>query len=351
VSVRARAWLVLVCGVLAGCAALPWPSGRARSAAERLGGEWLDLRGSVHVHTRASHDSHGRIGSLIDAARAAGVRWIALTEHTRHPRFAPARGQIEGVTLIPGWEISAGGGSILALGVEETRDLPRDPPALIAGIHARGGAAFIGHIERSSLVDPAHYPELGADGLELFNLHAATSEAPLRLALAELLLPARFALRALRAAPQRNLERWAELPGARAIVGGVDAHQKFRVLGPLGGTLDRYRDLLRVLTTHVLARDDSQAAIVEALRAGRSYLAFEGLAPVDRFEVEVTPAGVRVRAPREASLVLLCAGQPIDRARGREARLRASAGASHCHVQAWLGSRLWIATSQLRGAW
>jgi hypothetical protein len=351
VSALARAVLGLLCLWLGGCAALPWPSGRTRSAAEQRVGEWLDLRGAVHVHTRASHDSPGRIDALIDAAHAAGIRWIAFTEHTRHARFAPARGRIEGVTLIPGWELSAAGGSILALGIEEARDLPREPRALVAAIHARGGAAFVAHMERSALVDPERWAGLGADGLELANLHAAADAARLRVAFAQLLLPARFALRVLLAPPQRNLELWARLPEARAIVGGVDAHQKFRALGPLGGTVDRYRDLLRMLTTHVLARDDSPAAILEALRAGRSYLAFEGLAPVDRFEVEVGRAGVAVRAPRAARMALVCAGETIDGAEGSSVRLRARPGATHCHVQAWLGSRLWIATSQLEVAW
>jgi hypothetical protein len=337
--------------VSAGGAALPWPSGRARGSAVARSGEWLDLRGAVHVHTRASHDSPGEIGALIDAAHSAGIRWIALTEHRSGARFAPAGGRVEGVLLIPGWEISSSGGSILALGVEEARDLPRDPQALVAAIHARGGAAFIGHMEGSALVDPERWAGLGADGLELANLHANAIAARFRLSFAGMFLPARFALRSLLAPPHRNLERWAQLPGARAIVGGVDAHEKVRLLGPLGGTIDRYRDVLRLLTTHVLARDDSQAAIIEALRAGRSYLAFEGLAPVERFEVEPQPDGVRVRAPREARLALVCAGETVDDDTAAEALLRARPGATHCHVQAWLGSRLWIATSQIQAAW
>jgi hypothetical protein len=347
-----RAAAALLALSLCACAALPWPSGRARGpSAAPAAGAWLDLRGAVHVHTRASHDSPARIGDLIDAAHSAGITWIAFTEHTRRARHAAARGRIEGVTLIPGWEISAAGGSILALGVEDARDLPRDPPALVRAIHARGGLAFVGHLERSALAAPERWAELGADGIELANLHAAADAARVRLALAELLLPARWALRVLLAPPHDNLARWARLPGARAIVGGVDAHAKFRLLGPLGGTLDRYRDMLRLLTTHVLASDASPAAILEALRAGRSYLAFEGLAPVGRFELEPGPGSVRVRAPREAELALVCSGERIDAARAAEAVLRGRAGAGHCHVQAWLGGHLWIATSQIATSW
>jgi hypothetical protein len=336
---------------LSACAALPWPSGRTRPAAGAPADGWLDLRGAVHVHTRVSHDSRGRIGDLIDAAHSAGIAWIAFAEHTRRARHLPARGRIEGVTLIPGWEIRAQGGSILALGIDDARDLPRDPPALVRAIHARGGAAFVGHLERSGLAAPERWAELGADGIELANLHAAADAARLRLALGELFLPARWALRALLAPPHENLARWARLPGARALVGGVDAHAKFRVLGPLGGTLDRYRDLFRLLTTHVRANDASAEAILDALRSGRSYLAFEGLAPVERFDADVEAGGVRVRAPRAAELALVCSGERIASAHAADALLRGRSGASHCHVQAWLGSHLWIATSQIPVSW
>jgi hypothetical protein len=346
-----RGTAVLLALGLVACAALPWPSGRLPPPPAEPAAGWLDLRGAVHVHTRVSHDSRGRIGDLIDAAHSAGLAWIAFTEHTRRPDRAPASGRVEGVTLIPGWEIAAEGGSILALGIDDARDLPRDPPELVRAIHARGGAAFVGHLERSGLADPERFAALGADGIELANLHAAAEQVRVRLALGELLLPARLALRVLLRAPRENLERWARLPGARAIVGGVDAHAKFRALGPLGGTLDRYRDVLRLLTTHVLARDASAAAILEALRAGRSYVAFEGLAPVERFELEPGPGFVRVRAPREAELALVCSGERIDSARGSEVRLRVRPEAEHCHVEAWLGSRLWVVTSQLGHAW
>jgi predicted metal-dependent phosphoesterase TrpH len=287
------------------------------------------------------------MGELLDGAHPAGIEWIAFTEHTRHARFEPAQGRIEGVTLIPGWEFSAAGGSILALGIGDRTGLPRDPAALIAAIHARGGAAFIGHIESSALVRPERFAELGADGIELANLHATANEVRFRLALGELFLPARFGLRALLRTQRDNLQRWVRLPEARAIVGGVDAHAKFRVLGRAGGTLDRYRDVLRLLTTHVLARDASAPAILEALRRGRSYLVYEGLAPVDRLEVATESGALRIRAPRPARLDLICESGTVASKQGAEVLLRLPIPARACHVEAWLGSHLWIATSHL----
>jgi hypothetical protein len=343
----ARLALAGVALALSACAALPWPSGPKRETGVPVGGEWIDLRGVVHVHTRVSHDSPGAIGAIIDAAHGAGVAWVAFSEHTREATLLSARGEVEGVVLIPGWEISLREGSLLALGIADPAGLPRDPRELVQEIHARGGAAFVGHLERSGLGDPKEFEQAGPDGIEISNLHANAAEVPVRLALGAVFLPTPLAQRPLLRTPNANLERWAQLPGARAIVGGVDAHAKFRVLGPAGGTLDRYRDLFRLVTTHVLVRERSAPAILEALRAGRSYVAFEGLATVDRFEVSRETEGVRVIAPREARLALVCGGEVVSETEAREAVLNSDGDTVRCHVEAWLGSKLWVVTSQL----
>jgi len=342
-----RIVLALVACALSACAALPWPSGTARLADTRAEDGLLDLRGVVHVHTRVSHDSDGSIGEVIDAAHGAGISWVAFTEHTRHAQVLAAEGEIEGVMLIPGWEIPTAGGSILALGVRDRTGLPREPRALVDAIHARGGAAFVGHLERSALAQSELYAAAAPDGIEIANLHANANEVRFRLTLGEMLLPAPLALRSLLRTPRANFALWAQLPGARSIVGGVDAHAKFRALGPLGGTFDRYRDLFRLLTTHVLVSERSTPAILAALREGRSYVAFEGLGVVDRFEVSRQADGFRLRAPREARLVLVCAGVVESEALAVEAVLPAPEHTDRCHAEAWLGDRLWIATSRL----
>jgi hypothetical protein len=128
----------------------------------------------------------------------------------------------------------------------------------------------------------------------------------------------------------------------------VDAHAKLRLLGFLGGTVDRYRDTFRLLTTHVLARDASQGAILEALHEGRSYLAFEGLAPVAFFRFERVGAGFALELPRPARLALVCRGARPVEADGPAAVLAVPAGATHCRAEARLGARLWAITSYRR---
>jgi hypothetical protein len=342
-----RALLGGLLGLTLACAALPWPSGRSRSVSEGAVDGLVDLRGVVHVHTRDSHDSPGNVGQVVEAARSAGVSWVALTEHTR-PGVPAARGRVHGVTLIPGYELRGWGGSILAIGIEDLPARRKDPIELVRRIHAAGGLAFVGHLDRSR-VEPGDYAAAELDGIEIANLHANAKQAgALDLAARGLLLPTPWLLRALIRTPRENLARWEAIPEALTIVGAVDAHSKVRVLGPLGGTVDSYARLFRLLTTHVLARDSSRAAILEALRAGRSYVAFEGLQRVDEFQFERIDDYFALAAPASARLVLVCDGAEAGAVKADRAVIAIPPDVRRCRAEAWRGQRLWIVTSYQR---
>lgn len=337
--------MLYLLSVLTGCAALPWPTpSRPAGVPLRDLQGWLDLRGVVHVHTDVSHDSPGTIEAVMRGAAAAGIAWVALTEHTR-PGTRAVQSHENGVTVVPGYEVNAAGASILAIGVAERPPRLADAVEIVRWIHDLGGVAFVGHFEASRLADPRAYRRASPDGIELMNLDAMARERALSLGLGLVSLPAPIALRTLLRTPHVNLARWKALPDARTIVGGVDAHAKFRLLGCLGGTVDRYRDLFRLLTTHVLARNTSTAAIIEALRAGRTYMALEGLGAVDAFLFKASGERYLVRAPRVARLVLVCDGVEADVEVADAALLDPQAGARRCRAEAWLGNRLWIVTS------
>jgi hypothetical protein len=78
---------------------------------------------------------------------------VALTEHTQPGRLGPT-GEFDGVHVIPGFEASAAGGSLLALGVGEPPPRGADPAELVRWTHAAGGVAYVGHFERSRLAEP-----------------------------------------------------------------------------------------------------------------------------------------------------------------------------------------------------
>jgi len=342
--VRASAALALALGLLAGCAAIPWPHAAWSPAGERSGEGWLDLRGAVHVHTEASHDSPGTLDAVIAAAHAAGIRWVALSEHTQPGRLGPY-GEIDGISVIPGFEASAAGGSLLAIGVAEPPPRGKDPAALVRWTKAAGGVAYVGHFERSRLSEPAAWQAAQPDGVELVNLHANSEQRRGALLWRIPLLPGGLALRTLAFVAPANVARWEALPGPPPIVAAVDAHAKFRLLGALGGTVDRYRDTFRLVSTHVLAEGASTASILDALRSGRSYVALEGLGRVDAFRFEPTPHGFLLEAPRTAQLSLLCDGQRVARELARRAVLAPPPGARRCRAEARLDDRLWILTS------
>lgn len=329
----------------AGCAAIPWPHAAWTPALERGEEDWLDLRGVVHVHTEASHDSPGTLEAVVAAARSAGVAWVAVTEHMRPGRLGPY-GAIDGITVIPGFELSTAGASLLGLGLAALPDPPtKDPEALVRIVHEAGGAAFVGHLERSRLADVEAYRRAAPDGVELVNLHANSSLRRGALVWRVPLLPSAVALRSLLFVPEANLARWEALPGPPPIVGAVDAHAKFRLLGPVGGTVDRYRDVFRLLTTHVLARDASAASILEALRSGRSYVALEGLGRVDAFRFEPSGGGFLLAAPSVARLTLFCDGRRAATVKAQSAVLAPPPGAKSCRAEASLDGRPWVLTS------
>jgi len=71
------------------------------------------------------------------------------------------------------------------------------------------------------------------------------------------------------------LARYDEINRKRQFTGiaGNDAHQNVSFFGY---QLDPYPRAFRFVTTHVLAPELTQEAVLEALRKGRSYVAFEG---------------------------------------------------------------------------
>jgi hypothetical protein len=341
----ARALRVPLLVLAAGCAALPWPQRPLPGGATALADGRLDLRGVVHVHTRASHDAAGSLQELVRGARDAGIAWVALTEHTR-PGDPPASGSADGVLLIPGFELRAWGGSLLAIGIDARPETYRDPVAATREIHAAGGLAFVAHLDASQ-VTLEDWIAAAPDGLEIANLHAAAVESGLlRLGLLGTLLPGPLALRPLLRTPRGALARWEDLPGD-AIVSGTDAHAKFRVLGGLG-TVDTYGRLFRLVTTHVVAREASRAAVLDALRRGDSYVAFEGRGRVDHFGFELADGRVEIAAPHPARLTLVCDGARLELGVASTARGEVPSGATRCRAEAWLGDELWVVTSYRR---
>lgn len=130
------------------------------------------FRLDLHVHTKYSKDCLCSIAEAVEAAKAAGLKGIAITDHDT------VGGNAEGVKLsseeflvIPGVEISSKDGHILGLGVSEL--IPRNLPAseTIELIREQGGIAVAAHpfgiVRKIGSVRKARF-----DAVEVFNSRA-----------------------------------------------------------------------------------------------------------------------------------------------------------------------------------
>lgn len=145
-------------------------------------------RADLHIHSLAS-DGVSNVEEILDAAEAADLDIIAITDHERidaavaAQRMAEARGMR--VKVIVGEEISTRGGHLVALFLDERIPPWRSLRWSVAKVHEQGGLAIVAHplvpyplcaSARSvrRLLDEAdaiYHP----DGLEAFNPTTAAS--------------------------------------------------------------------------------------------------------------------------------------------------------------------------------
>ena len=304
--------------------------------------------GVYHVHTTRS-DGSGTVEEVAAAAARAGLRFVVFTDHgdgTQSPARAPA--YRSGVLCLDAVEISTEGGHYVALGLPQT-------PYRLAGEAARRrrGRATVRRIGIAAHPDSPK-PELSwhawdapIDGLEWFNLDTEWRDES---------APAARCWRCctIHGGPGRRLgalvqphrpllARWDRLAQHRRIVGlaAVDAHARVGADAGPGGLL-RLRvpsyeasfDTARVAVEmpSPLSTDPAQAAaaVLEALRAGRTYSWLQALAAAGRVELSAFRmdgstaamgefagplAGVRLRgaaaAPPGSALRLTCDGKVV----------------------------------------
>jgi hypothetical protein len=268
-----------------------------------------DYRGIIHCHSYLSHDSKGTPEEIIAACRAASVDFVMMTDHPADPpRGEPLRGLHGGVLFFAGAET---GGRL----------------------KIEGDLTFVAHPEKfTAWDDPALV------GMEIYNTHADAEGAwkdPASLARALGEKGIRRFL-AFWDRPDAFLAQWDRMTRERRFVGiaGNDAHQNVRV----GNVqFDPYEVVFRFVNTHVLAPALTEAAIREALREGRAYVAFEMERRADgfRFSGNGRPMGSQiprgdgveldVRVPQSALIRLLCDGVPITESEGTLVRRRVTA--------------------------
>jgi hypothetical protein len=369
-----------------------WAALRARRQPVAEDAGWREFRGVLHSHSELSHDCEVPFPDIRRAMEAARLDFIVLSDHPlpdgRASFDAQWRGLHDGRLFIPGFEMRDG---FMPVGVRPGITLSNRtaPEALARQVAEHGGLLFFVHPENPRAWD---LPQLA--GMEIYNLHTdfkrsgGSVTGALVRQLPDLVLShGRFPDHLYRLPfqrPEEFLRRWDELNRTRRITGvaGNDCHQNvgFRGFMTPEGTLrvedtsprvikelrpgpvtraalrlafgplepgrrlfhvqfDPYERSARFVNTHVLARELSEPAVLEALRAARVFVAFDLIADSSGFRwLAESPAGravmggsqpfaagtkLRALAPIPGRFTLVRDGAVIGRREGRSAEWNA----------------------------
>jgi hypothetical protein len=247
------------------------------------------------VHTTRS-DGRGTVAEVVTAAKAAGLRFVVLTDHNdfapREPVF------VDGVLLVPGVELSTAHGHLVAFGMERPLEGVRawmDGGEMQAAVEKAGGVSVLAHpVQRRN---PWKHDEAAkrADGFELYSADTFFRDA-LRHPVSRLLpavgasfgQPVHGVMMLVGPQPEptaKLLELTREKP--RVALCSHDAHG-----------LPRYEDVFRALAMYLpplegttpqpLPEDPRAAAevVVKGLASGRALCAFRALGEPEGFALE-----------------------------------------------------------------
>jgi hypothetical protein len=236
-------------------------------AGSAAGGVWL--AGDGHVHTCYSHDawclgeppqeealysSSGTVAERFAEARAKGLDFLVISDHDttdgqRDPGFGSA-----GVVGVPAYEASLAGGHAQMLGA--THEYPKgtgdaeSTRTLADMLRADGGLFQANH--------PSYRDEAPFERCEQADL--ASAENPLFWKYGYSVLPDSIEVwnsTTLIQPAELYYECWLQRGARIGITGGSDSHGANQAI-------------VAVPTTWVLAREATPAAILEAVRAGRT---------------------------------------------------------------------------------
>ncbi len=290
-------------------------------------GEWY--AGDFHAHSSFSADGTLTPAEVLDVARAGGLAFMSATDHNTVDGHE-AYGSPDDVLVIPGIEVTLGGGHFNAFGAID-RGAPwlgeLDPDRLGLTVRSDGDREPSGFVERlrsGGLATSINHPltRLWAwwdgstrwsdvDLLEVWNDPTWPDN--------------RFANRAA-------LELWTDLLNAGhriPAVGGSDFHnpdpKPYLGQGELGG------DRLHMPTTYVRAASLTVAGVLDAARQGRAYVS---LGPELSFTAEGEGGGAgigdtlaaggphglawNVRGPGPMEVRIVHNGRPVDVRHGAE---------------------------------
>lgn len=309
----------------------------ARKDLPRIG-VYQDYRAVIHVHAEDSAHTRGTRQQVLEGAAKAGVRVVLSTDHNG-PKSDSWRGVRQGVLFLAG--------------SEEDGKL-RFPDT------ASGDLQFLSHLEERPDASSA-----GFDGMEIYNRHTDTKDEGdfQKYFLQTHENPQEWTklVEKLKAFPDEifaaGTDYWPTLMERfdgetqrrrMTAVGANDAHQNqiFR-----DAVFDPYEVSFRNVSTHILARELSDAEIRSSLRAGHAYVSHDWLCDPTGFSfVAVNRLGVfemgdpvpmtgttqlAAQTPLPARLKLIHRGVVVQETDGARLTFAASQPGPY-RVEAWL---------------
>ncbi len=137
----------------------------------------------LHAHSVHSYDGQQTVEELLEAARAAGLDGLAITDHNE---FAPSRRAADraeeyGLIGVAGMEISTAAGHLLGLGIDRRIERGLRFRETVDRVHDAGGIAVVPHpfqeLRKGVLGAIPREEVTAADAIEVYNSRLLTGRA------------------------------------------------------------------------------------------------------------------------------------------------------------------------------
>lgn len=339
--------------------AATWAAYNAQRQPVSLQTGWTEYRGVMHSHSELSHDSEVTFAEIVEAMHIAKSQFIFMTDHFVDGKADYSlgwKGLHDGVLFVRGFEMQEG---FMPWGLPDDTVFSRDddPAELARRIRELGGVLFLGHNEAPR---PWDIPEI--DGMEIYNIHTDMMDelmdkySRIETVKDVLLNSRKYPEQVFRGmfdwwVLQMIVQKWDDQSKHRKMtaIAANDCHQNVGVRGiytaqdtlllldtghndpekkvgeyPLNIftrtllrlvfgelepdtqlfriDLDPYERSSRFVNTHLLASELTEPALLDALRAGRAFIAFNMLADAEGFAYVAEGGGRRVTMGEEIAL-------------------------------------------------
>ncbi len=260
-------------------------------------------QGVIHVHTSLGGHSRGDFDELIAAAQQNQLDFVLLTEHPS-PLYDTARqtltGKHGGVLFVGGNEISSKQGDrflILPGDAEANRDNAKNTPELLDWAKQNNRLVLVTYPDQYRAWKTAG----DFDGIEVYSLNTNAKNFPLFPSFFDYFwsfgrYPELTMARQIERPTNGNLQKFDELTTAGkklVLFGASDAHSNIVLsLSDLAKhdllklQIDRYQTVFRLVRLHVWLeanKELNQENLLEAIRNGHCYLAFDVFGNADNF--------------------------------------------------------------------